>query len=275
MASLDQPVHQSAHPSLPQQPKPDRPVILYEYPLHERVRTLLRLEHLFRRVDVLQQSALAEHHHFALITLFELMDVAARQDLKSEILKELERQRQGFIAYRGNPAVAETALDAVLEETDQAFAALSQQQGRIGQSLQDNEWLMAIRSRANIPGGTCEFDLPAYYAWQHLPQQQRQTDLARWMRLFAPLASSVELLLRLLRDAGSTRKIQAVSGAYQQQLAGKTYQLLRLRIDGALGLVPEITGHRLMVSVRFMQPDADWHMALSADEVPFEMTLCP
>lgn len=267
--------HQRAHPSLPQQPKPDRPVILYEYPLHERVRTLLRLEHLFRRVDVLQQSALAEHHHFALITLFELMDVAARQDLKSEILKELERQRQGFIAYRGNPAVAETALDAVLEEADQAFAALSQQQGRIGQNLQDNEWLMAIRSRANIPGGTCEFDLPAYYAWQHLPQQQRQTDLARWMRLFAPLASSVELLLRLLRDAGSTRKIQAVSGAYQQQLAGKTYQLLRLRIDGALGLVPEITGHRLMVSVRFMQPDADWHMALSADEVPFEMTLCP
>ncbi|WP_079416861.1 cell division protein ZapD [Thiomonas intermedia] len=250
-------------------------MILYEYPLHERVRTLLRLEHLFRRVDVLQQSALPEHHHFALITLFEIMDVAARQDLKSEILKELERQRQTFIAYRGNPAVAESALDAILGELDQAFQSLSQQQGRVGQSLQDNEWLMAIRSRANIPGGTCEFDLPAYYAWQHLPQQQRQSDLARWLQCFAPLASSVELLLRLLRDAGSTRKIQAVHGSYQQQLAGKTYQLLRLRIDGALGVVPEITGHRLMVSVRFMQPDAEWHMTPSADEVPFDMTLCP
>ncbi|CUA95801.1 cell division protein ZapD [Thiomonas bhubaneswarensis] len=250
-------------------------MILYEYPLHERVRTLLRLEHLFRRVDVLQQSALPEHHHFALITLFEILDVAARQDLKADILKELERQRQTFMAYRGNPSVAETVLDAVLGEIEQAFQSLSQQQGRVGQNLQDNEWLMAIRSRANIPGGTCEFDLPAYYAWQHLPQQQRQSDLARWLQGFAPLASSVELLLRLLRDAGSTRKLQAVGGSYQQQLAGKTYQLLRLRIDGALGLVPEITGHRLMVSVRFMQPDSDWRMTPSTGEVPFDMTLCP
>lgn len=250
-------------------------MILYEYPLHERVRTLLRLEHLFRRAEVLQQSALAEHHHFALITLFELMDVTARQDLKSEILKELERQRQTLTAFRGNPAVAESALDAVLEQTDRAFAALSQQPGRIGQPLLENEWLMAIRSRASIPGGTCEFDLPSYYAWQHLPQQQRQTDLLRWMGAFAPLASSVELLLRLLRESGSTRKLQATSGSYQQQLAGKTYQLLRLRIDGSLGLVPEITGHRLMVSVRFMQPDADWRMAPSSADVPFELTLCP
>jgi cell division protein ZapD len=250
-------------------------VILYEYPLHERVRTLLRLEHLFRRADVLQQGSQAEHHHFALVTLFELMDVTARQDLKSEILKELERQRQTFLGYRGNPAVAEAALDAVLDETERAFAALSQQQGRIGQSLLENEWLMAIRSRASIPGGTCEFDLPAYYAWQHLPSQQRQADLLRWIGVFAPLAGSVELLLRLLRDGGSTRKLQAVGGTYQQQLSGKSYQLLRLRIDGALGLVPEITGHRLMVSVRFMQPDTDWHMAVSTETVPFEMTLCP
>ncbi|OZB68249.1 MAG: cell division protein ZapD, partial [Thiomonas sp. 14-64-326] len=126
-------------------------MILYEYPLHERVRTLLRLEHLFRRADVLQQSALPEHHHFALVTLFEIMDVASRQDLKSEILKELERHRQTFIGYRGNPAVAESALDAVLGELDQAYQALGQQHGRVGQSLQDNEWLMAIRSRAGIP----------------------------------------------------------------------------------------------------------------------------
>ena len=250
-------------------------MILYEYPLHERVRTLLRLEHLFRRADVMQQGAPPEHHHFALVTLFEIMDVAARQDLKSEVLKELERQRQTFLGYRGNPAVAESVLDAVLGEVDQAFQALSQQQGRLGQNLLDNEWLMAIRSRANIPGGTCEFDLPAYYAWQHLPEAQRRADLSRWAGQFAPLASSVELLLRLQRDAGTTRKVQTHGGNYQQTLAGRTFQLLRLRVDGTLGVVPEITGHRLMVSVRFLQPDADWHMTPAAEDVPFDLTLCP
>ena len=59
-------------------------------------------------------------HHYALLSLFEIMDVAARQDLKSEMLKELERQRQQFLAYRGNPAVSEQTLDVVLGEIEAA-----------------------------------------------------------------------------------------------------------------------------------------------------------
>jgi cell division protein ZapD len=36
---------------------------------------------------------------------------------------------------------------------------------------------MGIRSRICIPGGTCEFDLPSYYAWQHKTGVSRQADL--------------------------------------------------------------------------------------------------
>ncbi|OIQ70450.1 cell division protein ZapD [mine drainage metagenome] len=250
-------------------------MILYEYPLNERVRTLLRLEHLFRRADFLLQRAHAYDHHYALLTMFEIMDVVSRQDLKSDLLKELERQRQQFLVFRGNPAVAEDTLDAVLGEVDAAFDGLSQQLGKPGQALLDNEWLMALRSRAGIPGGTCEFDLPAYYAWQHLPDAQRSADMARWMEVFAPLAMAVELILRLLRDAGAPRMTMASGGCFQQTLGGRTFQLLRLRVDGKLGVVPETTGHRLMVSVRFMRPDADWKLKAAGDDVAFELALCP
>jgi cell division FtsZ-interacting protein ZapD len=46
---------------------------------------------------------------------------------------------------------------------------------------------MSIRSRIGIPGGTCEFDLPGYYAWQHLdPAEERRPTWsagpARWRR---------------------------------------------------------------------------------------------
>jgi cell division protein ZapD len=249
-------------------------VILYEYPLSERVRTQLRLEHLFRRVHFLLQRAHPIDHHFALLSMFEIMDVATRQDLKSELLKELERQRQLFLSFRGNPAVSELTLDEVLAELDAAFQGLSQQLGKPGQSLLENEWLMAIRSRASIPGGTCEFDLPAYYAWQHLPEEQRRLDMARWMECFGPLGMSVELLLRLLRDSGTSHKTLAPGGIYQQNLGGRTYQLMRLRVDGALGVVPETTGHRLMVSVRFMRPDADWRLKSMSTDVAFEIALC-
>ena len=56
-------------------------MILYEHPLHERIRTFLRLEHLFLRLHQLVTRVDALDHHFALATMFEIMDVAARADL--------------------------------------------------------------------------------------------------------------------------------------------------------------------------------------------------
>ena len=65
-------------------------MILYEYPFNERIRTYLRLEQLYRRLGELVSRAHSMDHHFALATIFEIMDVAARADLKSDVLKDLE-----------------------------------------------------------------------------------------------------------------------------------------------------------------------------------------
>lgn len=249
-------------------------MILYEYPFNERIRTYLRLEHLFRRLGQLVPRSQPVDHHYALATVFEVMDVAARADLKSDAMKDLEKQKHLLNSYRGNPAISEKVLDDVIRQLDGCFNALNRQPGKAGHSLTENEWLMSIRSRINIPGGTCEFDLPGYYAWQHRETHERQADLERWASTLAPLAESVHLLLKLLRDSGTPQKVMSTSGHFQQTLpAGRTFQLLRLRIDQRLGLVPEISGNRLMVSVRFMRLDVE-RMQASTESVPFELTLC-
>jgi cell division protein ZapD len=134
---------------------------------------------------------------------------------------------------------------------------------------------MSIRSRVGIPGGTCEFDLPAYYAWQHLPATTRQQDLQRRVAPLVPLAESIRALLTLLRDSGGPQKVVAPAGQYQQTLPqGRTFQLLRLRINPALGLIPEISGNRLMVSVRLMRLESDDRLHASTEDSAFELTLC-
>jgi cell division protein ZapD len=249
-------------------------VILYEYPFNERIRTYLRLEHLFRRLGELVSRSHPLDHHYALATIFEVMDVAARADLKSDVLKDLERQKQVLIGYRGNPAISEQVLDGVIGQLEACFGAVNGTPGKAGQPLTENEWLMSIRSRAGIPGGTCEFDLPGYYAWQHHPAEARRADLERWAGTLAPLAESIHLLLRLLRDSGMPQKVIATGGQLQQNLPqGRTFQLLRLRIDPVLGLVPEISGNRLIVSVRLMRQEGD-RMQASSENTPFELTLC-
>ena len=250
-------------------------MILYEYPFNESIRTMLRLEHLFDRLaQLIERDAPVDHHH-ALATLFEILDVGSRADLKSDLLKELERHRQQLAGYRGNPSISEAALDEVTGRIDSAFGKLNQVSGKAGAALASNEWLMSIRSRISIPGGTCEFDLPAYYAWQQRDARRRRADLLNWVSTLMPLAEALQVLLGLLRDSGQPHKVLAVGGQFSQSLpSGRVYQLMRVRLDDALGLVPEISGHRLMVMVRLMRQEDDGRLRASSDDTAFELTLC-
>ena len=250
-------------------------MILYEYPFNESIRTMLRLEHLFDRLGQLIPREAAVDHHYALATIFEIMDVASRADLKSDLLKELERHKLQLLALRGNAQVAQQALDEVVHRIENSFDALNQLPGKAGHALTSNEWLMSVRSRISIPGGTCEFDLPAYYAWQHRDAPARRADLRQWVSTMMPLAQALQTLLQLLRDSGVRQQVMATAGQFQQSLAaGKVYHLLRLRLDPTLQLVPEISGHRLMVSVRLMRAEADGRLRPSNDDASFELALC-
>jgi cell division protein ZapD len=250
-------------------------VILYEYPFNERIRTYLRLEHLFRRLGQLVERESPTDHHFAITTIFEIMDVAARADLKTDVLKDLEKQKHVLSGFRGNPAISEVVLDDVTGQLEACFAALNGLPGKAGHSLTENDWLMSIRSRVGIPGGTCEFDLPAYFAWQHMKPDARKLDLQRWIAPLVPLAESIRVLLTLLRDSGAPQKVVAPGGLYQQTLPqGRTFQLARLHMDPALGLIPEISGNRLIVTVRLMRHGSDDRLHASTDDSMFELTLC-
>lgn len=250
-------------------------MILYEHPFNERIRTYLRLENLFLRLAELMKRESPIDHHHALATIFEIMDVGARADLKTDVLKDIEKQKHVLSGYRGNPVISESVLDDITAELEACFSSMNELPGKVGQSLTENDWLMSIRSRVGIPGGTCEFDLPAYHAWQHLGPNVRQHDLQRWVLPLVPLAEALNLLLRLVRDSGAPQKVMATAGQYQQMLPqGRNFQLLRLRLHAGTTVIPEISCNRLMVSVRLMSHDNDGRQQASTQETVFDLTLC-
>lgn len=248
-------------------------MVLYEYPLNESIRTLLRLDHLHKRLGVLVAREAPVDHHYALATLFEIADVASRADLRAELLRELDRQRQQLNAYRGNPSISEQALDHIVGRIDDAYDTYNQTTGKPGQSIAASEWLSSLRSRIGIPGGTFEFDLPAYHEWQQRDAESRRADLQQWSQPTAALAVAVNLALKLLRDAGVPHKVMARAGQYQQSLPShRTYQLMRVRIEN--GVIPEITGHRLLVAVRLMRQEGDGRLKPLGVDAGFELALC-
>jgi len=70
--------------------------------------------------------------------------------------------------------------------------------------------------------------------------------------------------------------VAAPCGQYQQSLKdNRSFHLLRLRIDPALGLIPEISANRLMISIRLMRADAEGKLKIASDmDAGFELTLC-
>lgn len=249
-------------------------MITYEYPLNERIRTLLRLEDLYDRVRHFLAEGDAHCHHACLTGTFEILEVASRADLKSDLLQELDRQRTFLEALRNNPAISEEKLNEVLREIDAAFANLHATSGKTGQALRENEWLMAIKQRVGIPGGTSEFDLPSYHHWLHHDAARRRADLEAWLKPLLPIHAALSIVLRVLRESGRSVSLIAFQGVYQQTPAEKPAQMLRLSLQDDLPCVPEISANKYALNVRFLLPEGVQKSRVYEHDVPFELAFC-
>ena len=250
-------------------------MITYEYPFNERIRTLLRLEDLFEKTAYFAQLDGALEHHTALLALFEILEVASRADLKMDLIQELERQRQTLLAFRNNPDISEEALSGALYEIEQSSAALLAMHGKIGQYLRDNDWLMSIKSRAAIPGGVCEFDLPSYHWWLHRPPETRREVLSGWTAPMLPLIDAAAIVLRLLRSSGRPKAHTAVNGQFQLNLSGSSAQMVRVTVDTEEQAIPEVSANKYFLNIRFTKPPAGEIKARGCErDVDFELTFC-
>ena len=248
-------------------------MISYEFPLNEKIRTLLRLEDLYQRAQYFALKNDPEEHHVALTTLFEILDVGGRADLKSELIQELERRKHHLDALRNNLAISQVALTSVLAEIEKAVSDLFLSSGKTGQELRENDWLMGIKQRSAIPGGVCEFDLPSYHFWLNRSAELRRLDLDEWLSPFLPIRNGVRIILKLLRESGKTTGQVAHQGVYQQTMTGRLAQIVRIRLDSSYDCVPEISANKYALNVRFATVTGAQRRA-SVDDVTFELTFC-
>lgn len=249
-------------------------MIIYEFPLNERIRTMLRLEDLYGRVNHFIERNDSKDHHAAIQTLFDLVEVASRADLKADLLQELDRQKRMLMSLHDNPEVSPDALGTVLQKIEQCADSLAAITGKVGQPIRDNEWLMAIKQRATIPGGSCEFDLPSYHYWQNRDPETRRRFLTEWMAPLEPIRRALAIVLRLLRDGGKEHHLTAEHGNFQQMQGGRMAQMLRLVLDDTLPCIPEVSANKYALSIRFVRADYAAKSTLYDEDVEFDLIFC-
>ena len=235
----------------------------------------MRLEDVASRAHVYIGGEEPQDHHAALASLFEIADIAARADLKTELLQELERQKQMLVPLRANPRIEADTLDALLADIDAVTAQLLVPSGKLGAHLRENEWLMAIKQRSGIPGGVSEFDLPAYHWWLHRDAASRRGDLAGWFAPFEPVLAGLAIVLKLLRENARVSRHTAYRGVFQLMLTTtKVAQLLRLTLARDLACVPEISANKYALNIRFIGVSGMDRGNVVDQDIAFELTFC-
>ncbi len=264
----------------PMAPEPDtlaaRRTVVFEQPLNERMRTLLRLEFLYQQAIYHNDTATAWSSRAAVSSLLEILAITARGDPRSDVLQDLERHIAQLRDFQNRSGVDAARLRAVLARLAERRDELQASSAAATARLRDSDFLAAIKHRSAIPGGTCEFDLPDYYHWLNRPGEVRQADFNNWLRALRPLCESVTDLLWITRENARPRRETAVGGTYQLVFERDTQiQLLRITLPGDSDLFPEISASRHRCSICFLSwVDAASRPPQATSDVPFVLTCC-
>ena len=213
-------------------------------------------------------------HQAAINALFDLSDVAARSDLKNELLKALLQQRRDIEALPANATVDGQPAKTVLALVSEAANSVSAAVGRTSQILRDNEWLQLIRNRQRLPGGTCEFDLPQLHYWLSQPAEIRRQELLSLAQTLLPITNAAQLILDHLRAQTIISDAVAEHGTMQIPTSGSPYQLARIWMPQESQCIPDMSANRHTLWLRFSTPDAKHRLHAVHETLSFRLGLC-
>lgn len=245
-------------------------LVSYEQPLNERVRTFLRLEHLFRQIDHHRSDLSQWGRRAALAAILDVLMLLSRSDLRVEIMKVLEEQHSNLSRLVERSDIDHHKLSSILQELEQLNHSLQDVNTNFANTLlRNHEFLNNFLNRCAIPGGTCGFDMPAFHHWLNQPVQVQQANLDTWSQDLQLYKRAVAHILSLLRTSMVPIDKVADGGVYIHTMES-VCQLVRVLLPAATKVFPEISAGRHRCTIRFMlQDNADQRPQQTYDDIHF------
>ncbi len=255
---------------------PEHGLITFEQPLTERMRTFLRIEFLYEQTVFHADEPTDFGARAAVTGLLEIVTILGRGDVRTDVIKELERHAGLLGRYRSQPGVDPSRLTGLIDNIDVLRSKLADAGPQLINPLKECEFLSTIRHRSAIPGGTCMFDLPDYGFWLHLPGAERRRQLEVWIQKLKPLCDAVAEVLWLTREATEPAENVAGGGFYQHSFdRSEQMNLVRVLLSSNAGIYPEISAGQHRFTVRFLRwRGVDERPLQVSQDVRFQLALC-
>jgi len=250
-------------------------IIIYEQPLNERIRQFLRLEHLFQQSACTISGQTAWESRSTLSCLTDIIEILSRNDVKTDLLKFLERIQTSLSQLKHHVNIDISQLESILEQLAHHYNRLHAVNGNIAQQLKEHHLISSLIQRSAVTAGVNSFDLPLLHHWLQQPAEVRSIDLQQWYESLDVIRQPVELVLELIRNSAEPVSHSAVQGFYQQSLdSNRTYQLIRVSIPADTPCFAEISGGKHRISIRFLQSQNNERPVQAQADMPFQLSCC-
>lgn len=245
--------------------------ILYEHPLNERIRNYLKLEQLFAQASDCLQYHIASSHSVFFNALFAILDTLERNDIRGDLIKDLEKLEQSLVIWSQNPDIDSAALEDNLQKTVQLSSKLKVHSA-LWLQLKADKFLTSLKQRFAIQGGSSLFDLPQLQFWLNQPSAKVEEECRYWLSLLEQIKAALSLNLMFIRQRSAFEEITTDSGFYQDN--GEGLILIRIKVPDNYPVYPTISGNRFRYSIRFMMPCNETGRKYSKQATTFHLARC-
>lgn len=249
--------------------------IIYELPLHEQTRVLIRLEFLLDRLHGHLKKSNQEAIYLALRTLDEILSIIERCNLKKYLLNEIKDASKSLIHWREHSLASIDKIDHLLNQLNTEKTFIESTSSRARDLFADNEFLKVFRQKCNVPGGTAPVDFPRFHNWLHQDPKNLQKSLKAWTNKLECYYRPIKLVLSLVRQSASHSQQIAEEGFYQKALDKNVeYKLIRIKLTDNCPCFAEISGGRYHITVRMMHEAEDGSLSQYREGVKFLLETC-
>jgi len=253
-------------------------MIVFEFPLNERIRRLLRIEEIYQKFEH-QLKNTHDYFEFGCFnTLFEIVQLVSRSDLKIDFLQELERQEKKQSTLQSDQALKEEQLDLkkIISMIQVARKKLENIDVKPGFNFNNNLFLEEVKKRITSPGGLLDVDFPNFHNWTiQKTRKSKLEDFKSWSEPLMVFKDAASVLLIILRNQCHLELLKAKEGKHQKTIDPlKTFDLIRLEIAENLDVYPEISSNKYTVNIFFNELSKELRKEAVKSNLEFKYSIC-
>jgi cell division protein ZapD len=246
--------------------------VLYEHPLNERIRNYLKLEQLLIQVrSFTDDGKIRQGYNVFFTELFSITDILERNDIRGDLLKDLEKLEKNLVLWSRAPDIDTSAIEVNLQQTVSLVCQLRPAPAQWTQ-LKADKFLSGLKKRFAMQAGSCTFDLPQLQFWLHQDLTTIVTDIEHWLSMLSKISEALALVLKFIRQRATFSSITSESGFYQG--SGEGLVLLRVKLNQNAHCFPTVSGNKFRYSIRFVKPYDKSDSEPSNQSVNFSLACC-